>query len=544
MKGLFARARSLWRGLRRPDRLEAEMDEEMRFHMEMEAERLAREQGLEPREARRRAAVLFGGVDRYKEEGRDVRGITRLAGMSLDFRLGVRMLLRSPGLTAVAVLALSVAIGGGAAYLEFVNDLIRPRLPFPDGGRVVGIYVRDAASGKTEQRTAHDFLAWRGELESVRDLGAFQPLERNLITPDGRTEPVEGVEISASAFRVTRVPPLLGRPLVEADEEPGAPPVAVLGHDLWRSRFGGDPGAVGRTVRLGSAPVTVVGVMPPGFAFPVNHGLWVPLRLDGSALRRGEGPAIRMFGRLAPGVGLGAAQAELGAAGLRAAAGSPDAKNLRPFVEPYVESLWSSAPDGVLQMRMMYALNLFFLGLLGVCGANVATLVFARTMTRAGEITVRTALGASRGRIAAQLFAEALVLTSVAALVGLAAAALGLRWVKAALVAEGAVPPFWWDDRLAPETLLYAVVLAVLAAVVVGVVPALRATGPRLQAGLKHAAAGGSGTGFGGVWTGVIVTQVALTVVFLLVVVSVGWNVRVGRYGAPGLRFAAAEYLS
>ncbi len=209
-----------------------------------------------------------------------------------------------------------------------------------------------------------------------------------------------------------------------------------------------------------------------------------------------------------------------------------------------MESLWSSAPDGVLQMRMMYALNLFFLGLLGVCGANVATLVFARTLTRAGEITVRTALGASRGRIAAQLFAEALVLTSVAAAVGLAAAALGLRWVRAALVAEGAVPPFWWDDRLAPATLLYAGVLAVLAAVVVGVVPALRATGPRLQAGLKHAAAGGSGTGFGGVWTGVIVTQVALTVVFLLVVVSVGWNVRVGRYGAPGLRFAAAEYLS
>ena len=479
------------------------------------------------------------------EGPRSARALNWLVGMSLDLKLGIRMLVRYPGLTAVAVLALSVAIGGGAAYLEVVNDLFRPSLPFKDGDRVVGLYNQDVARGATDERALHDFQAWREGLKSVDALGAYRPLERNLITGDGRTEPVRGVEISASAFRITGVLPLLGRALVEEDERPGAAPVVVLGHDLWQARFGGDPGVVGRTVRLGSATHTVVGVMPQGFAFPVNHGMWTPLGLNGAAVPPGEGPAVKVFGRLAPGVGLEAAQAELSALGARASADQPAThRHLRPFVKPYVEALWSARKDGTLQMRILYALNLFFVGLLAVCGANVATLVFARTATREGEITVRTALGASRGRISGQIFAEALVLASAAAVVGLAAVAFGLGWVKGAIVAAGGAPPFWWNDRLSAPTLLYAGVLTLFTAAIVGFVPALKATGRGLQARLRNAAAGGSGMRFGGLWTGVIVTQVALTVIFLLVVVSVGWNVHVGRYGAPGFAFPTEEYLS
>ncbi|HYW06800.1 MAG TPA: ABC transporter permease [Longimicrobium sp.] len=479
--------------------------------------------------------------DELPEGGR----LAWLVGMALDLKLGFRMLLRYPGLTIVAVLALSVAIGGGAAYLEFVNDLFRPKLPFQEGHRLVGIYTRNVATGGTDEHPLHDFLAWRGELRTVEGVGAFQPLERNLITADGRTEPVRGVEISASAFRLVQARPRLGRPLVDADEQPGAPPVVVLGHDLWQARFGGDRGVVGRTVRLGNTVHSVVGVMPDGFGFPVNHGLWVPLRVSASDHPRGQGPALKMFGRLAPGVGIDAAQAELAASGARLAREFPRTnEHLRPLVKPYVTALWASRPDGGLQMGILYAFNLFFVGLLAVCAANVATLVFARTATRESEISVRSALGASRGRITAQIFAEALVLATVAAVVGLAAASFGLRWVSGTLQRAGAQLPFWADNSLAPTTLLYAALLTLITAMIVGIVPALKATGPHIQARLKRAASGGGGMKFGGVWTGVIVTQVALTVIFLLIVVSVGWNVYVGRYGTTRSAFATDEFFS
>jgi predicted permease len=552
VSGVIARARSLWRGVRRRGDVEAEMAEEFRHHLELRAADLERG-GLSPAEARRRARLDFGSAELHKDAAREARGLRRVDDVRvswLDFKLGGRMLVKHPGLTLVAVLALSVAIGGGAAYLEFLNDLYHPTLPLPDGERIVGLQNWNASRGEPEERSLHDFVAWRaagggGGLETIEEIGAYRPLDRNLITADGRAEPVKGVEISASAFRVVRVPPLLGRPLVEEDERPGGPAVVLLGHALWRTRFASDSGVVGRSVRLGRTLHTVVGVMPPGVAFPVNHALWVPLRLDPSRYARGSGPALRFFGRLAPGVGPDAAQAELTALGLRAAADFPTTnRHLRPRVMPYVESLVSAQRDGVTARRILYALNVFFIGLLGVCGANVATLVFARTATREGEITVRTALGAGRGRIIAQLFAEALVLTSVSAVVGLAAVRFWVGWAKGIAEAGGASVPFWWNDSLAPATLLYAAVLTVLGAVVVGVVPALKATGARLQARLKNAAAGGSNLQFGRLWTGVIVSQVALTVVFLLVVVSIGWNVRVGRYGSPDVAVPAAEYLT
>ena len=469
----------------------------------------------------------------------------RLAGTSLDLKLGLRMLVRHPGLTLVALLALAVAIGGGAAYLEVVNDVFRPALPFRDGGRMVGLYNHDAAAGAADRRVLHDFHIWRREMRTLDAVGAFRPLERNLITPDGRTEPVKGVEISADAFRVADVAPALGRALVPADERPGAPAVVVLGDRLWRARFASDPAVVGRTVRLGSEMHTVVGVMPPGFAFPVNHGMWAPLRVDPAAHARGEGPALTVFGRLAPGAGLDEARAELAALGARAAADHPATHAaLRPRVMPYVESLWSAERDGTLAVRILYGINLFFLGLLAVCGANVATLVFARAATREGELAVRGALGATRGRIAAQFVAEALVLAVAGAAVGLTAAWLGLRWMAGTLTAAGADLPFWWNDALSPATLAYAGVLALLTACLVGLVPARKATAAGLQGRLKRAAAPGAGMRFGGLWTGIIVTQVALTVVFLLVVVSVGWNVHVGRYGTPGFAFSPDAYVS
>ncbi|HEX7779850.1 MAG TPA: ABC transporter permease, partial [Vicinamibacterales bacterium] len=465
----------------RSGRAESELGREIDAHLQLLEDGFVAD-GMSREDARYAARRAFGGVEQAKERQRDERSFRWLAGWSIDLKLGARMLVKSPGLTVIAVVALAVAIGGGAAYLEFVNDFFRPSLSFAGGSRLVGVLNYDLAKGDVELRSLHEFAVWKDRLTTIVDLGAGRSLEQNLVTKDGRNEPVSGVEISASAFRVVPTAPLYGRPLLDADGRPGAPPVVVIAEDLWRARFNADPAIVGRTVRFGETTPTIVGVMPAGFGFPMNSTLWAPMRLDAAAFRRGEGPAVRVFGRLAPGVDLHQAQAELSHLRSADAAGAAPADTAPHewIVKPWVESLWSTS-NMQWQVRVLYGFNIFFLGLLGVCAANVATLVFARTATREGEITVRTSLGASRGRIAAQLVAEALVLTSVAALAGLPLATFILRQVREIWVAaQGELMPFWWNEQLGFETMAYAALLVVLAALLIGGVPALKATRPEM----------------------------------------------------------------
>ena len=529
----------------RSDRAETDLAREINAHLQL-LEDDFRARGMSRRDARAAARRAFGGVEQVKEHQRDARSFRWLAGWPMDLKLGLRMLVKSPGLTVVGVIALSVAIGSGAAYLEFVNDMVRPTLPLPQADRIVSVLNWDAAQGEPDYQSLHDFTVWRERVRSIEHLGAYVPLERNLITDDGRAEPVNGVEISASAFRIAPTPPVLGRPLVEADEAAGAPAVIVIGHQVWQSRLAGAHDVIGRTVRLGRAEHTIVGVMPPEFGFPVRQTMWVPLRVNGTDLRRSEGPPTRIFGRLAPGVSTEAAQAELDTVSASIRAAAPDTnQQLRPRVGSYLDSRFASSEDR-LQIIVLYSANAFFLGLLALCGANVATLVFARTAARQGEITVRTALGASRGRIVAQLFTEALVLSAIAAIAGLTGARYVGQWIKDSFLAaqEASSMPFWWNDDLGPTTIVYGVGLAVLAAAIAGVVPALKATGAQMQGRLKEAAGGGSTMKFGGLWTAVIVGQVAVTIVFLAGLMSLTWSLLADANAAKGFTFPAQEFLS
>ena len=540
IRRVVARFLSLFRS----SHAETELSREVDAHLQLlEDQYVAR--GLSAADARSAARRAFGGVEQAKEHHRDARTFRWLAGWPMDLRLGARMLRKSPGLTIVGVFALAVAIGSGAAYMEFLNDMVHPTLPVPQGDRIVGIVNWDTAKGDPEPRSLYEFSIWREEVRSIEDLGGYLSLERNLITESGSGEPVPGVEISAAAFRIVPTPPLLGRPLLDADERAGAPPVVVISQDLWQSRLAGDPQVVGRRVRLGRAPYTIVGVMPAGFAFPVRQQLWVPLKVQPSGLRRADGPRMRTFGRLAPGVTLAAAQAELNTIGARINADAPQTnQQLVPRVMPYLQAGWASK-EGRLQIAILYSANVFFLFLLALCGANVATLVYARTATRQGEITVRTALGASRGRIVAQLFAEALVLSGLALAIGLLGTRYGVAWVKNVFLEaqEMTSMPFWWNDALAPTTILYAALLALLAAAIAGVVPALKATGPTMQGRLKEAAAGGS-MKFGGIWTVIIVGQVAITVMFLASVVALASNLASESRATQAFIFNAKEFLT
>lgn len=487
---------------------ESRMHDEFGFHIEMQTEQLIREKGLAPDEARRQALAAFGGVEKHKEALRDGRGLAWLGGMSLDVKLGGRMLRKYPGLTLAGGLALAIAIGIGAGWYDLAGKLLSPAIPLPEGHRIVLIETQNSLTNAPERRVVRDFLDWRRDLRTIEDLGAYRADTRNLILGNAAPEPIQMAELTAAAFRTARVPALLGRTLLDEDDAPGAPSVVVLGYDVWQRSLGGRLDVVGSEVELGNTPATVVGVMPQGFAYPVNHDAWTPLRLRASygAL---EGGAISVIGRLAPGVSRAQAEAELRVLGERAAAAQPAThEHLRPRVMRPGGT--SEVPD-LAQFAMM---NLPVLLVLTIACMTVGTLVYARTATREGEIALRSALGASRARIIGQLFVEALVLTSVSAAVGLIAADRLLRWgIENIVNSSTGGAPFWITPGLKPTTVLYAAGLAVASAALLSLLPALKATRARVPSHLANVGAGGSTLRFGPVWTGVMIGQVALTAI-------------------------------
>ena len=432
----------------------------------------------------------------------------------LDFKVGVRLLARYPGLTVVGTVAVAVAIALGTLYFVALEKWQNPRLPIANAERVISIRNWDDSALVVEGRALHDFAIWREQVRTVEQLGAAISFVRNLTTEDGRVEPVRGAEISASAFRLLGAAPLMGRTLLEQDEHAAEAPVAVIGETVWKNRFASDPRVVGRVVKLGTVSATIVGVMPEAFGFPVNQRIWTPLRTNGSVLAPRTGPAVSVFGRLAPDATIDDARAELRVLAAQMATSYPATHaHLRPRVTVYATPL---AEGGVMLMlrNILYVVNGIFLMLLAVICTNVATLVFARTATRGWEITVRTALGASRSRIISQLFIEALVLAIGAAVVGLIVARVALHFGLSLMAGNDALP-YWIDDSLSWRTVLYTAVLTLFGAAIIGVLPALRVTRINVHDALRSESAARAGLRFGGFWTAVIVVQVAITVAFL-----------------------------
>jgi predicted permease len=457
--------------------------------------------------------------------------------VSLDFRLGLRMLGKYPGLTLVGGIAMAFGIAAGAAVFEFVTQFMHPTLPFRDGDRMIGISVWDRSTTGARSPSLDDFLAWKDTATSLRQLGAFRKIDRNLVTSDGNAAPIEVAEISASAFELTGVAAWLGRTLVTADEDLGSPPVIVIGYDLWQARFGGDPNAVGTTVRLGDSAATIVGVMPRGFAFPVAHRLWAPLRIAGGSIGNRHNPNLAVFGRLAPGVSRRQADAEVATIGVRSPEDASRRQQMRPEVLPYAESL--SPFRGFIRFGV-YSINVFLALFMALVCANVGLLMLARAATRESEIVLRAAIGATRARILTQLFIEALVLGGVAAAAGLVGAQFVLgRWLAMVRATERVSVPFWLHDTLAPATVVYAAVLTLLGAAIAGVLPVVKLTrglADRLRA---HSA---GGYRFGSVWTAVIVTQIAVTLAFP--VMAYLNRLAASQAISSQLPFAAQQYLT
>ena len=360
--------------------------------------------------------------------------------------------------------------------------------------------------------------------------------ERSVAVGAGPGQPEAVANVTASTFALTRVPAFMGRTLRAADERGDAAAVVVVGYDFWKNRLAGAADAVGRVIRVSGTPVTVVGVMPRGYGFPRRNDVWRPLHLERSPE---ASPSLSyVVGRLAPGHPREAATAQAAAIGARAATAFPETnKNVRLQVLSLPDAV-SDFPDEAAWV--LASINAFLVLVAALLCGNVAMLLFARAVSRERELLVRAALGAGRRRLILQLFAEALLLCAVGAVVGLVAARVVLARAWAEFEGRTGPLPFWIDTSLSSSTMLYAVGLTLLAAAVAGIVPAVKVTAGGVSGRLRAASSGGGGLQFGGVWTVVIVAQIALMTVLPVPLIGLGGNFA---RDTPA-RFAAGDFLT
>ena len=465
LSDLVERVRSIiFRG-----RDERELAEELRFHTDMDAERL-QGSGLSAGEARRQSALMLGGVERVKEDVRDARGTRLFHDAGRDFGFAVRTLLRNPGFASVAILTLAVGIGGTTAVFSAVDAVLLQPLPYQQPGQLVRVYYSEAR--RREERgfvTPVHFLDYRERMASfgaIAALGTYSETGADIGTGDD-VRRIRILGVSSDYFDVVRVQPRVGRAL-QRDEETGAATV-IISHGLWKDRFGGDASAVGKTLTMNDRPYTVAGVMPDGYVDPLVGAVdgWVPMDLSpGRDLTNVDNHYLTVIARLRQGVTIARAQDELDRLSVRLGEQYPDARDARAQLDPLKEDIVGSSTRSLQLM-----LGAVLLVLVLIC-VNLANLLLVRGSDRAREFALRSALGAERRRLVRQTLIESLTLAIAGDLAGIVVA----RFAMAAIVAIGAGSiPRLSSLTLEPRLLLFSLVVASLSAVGFGLAPALRA---------------------------------------------------------------------
>jgi len=514
-----------WHRLLRRNKMEEQLDKEMRFHLEQHTSELIAA-GVNPAEARRRALMALGGPEQVKEECRDARGTRWLEDLWQDFRYAMRMLRQRPGFAAVALLTLALGTGATTVMFTLVNGVLLKPLPFPEPDRLVAVHGQSVewnAELFGKQNVAYqDFLDCTRSSHSLDLAGAL--FSGGTVSQPGEPEYIDLRETSPGLFSVLRVPLLSGRDFLPEEDKQGAAPVAILGYSFWRRHFAGRADVPNSTMVLDVKRYTVVGIAPPGFRlFGQEADVYTPIGQDTARyLQNRDMHPVRVVARIQPGNTLGEAQAELSLIGRHLAETYQETNGRRTLI---VEPLRPEIGD--VRSTLWLLLGAVGLVLLIAC-ANVASLLLARAVSRERELAVRVALGATRARLVRQCLAESVVLGLSGGALGVLLATFGVRPLVA----------FWPGDlprgeevQLDWHVLLFALAVSVLSGLLFGLAPAVRAPFRDVERTLRAGArsiAGGSKR----LHSAFVISEITLAIILL---------VSAGMLGRTLLRLASLD---
>ena len=495
----------------------ADVDDELRFHLESRIEDLEA-RGFSRDEARRRAAAEFGDVPGVRAacveiDRRLERRTSRRLGLRdlmTDMRLTLRSLRRSPGFSVVVVLCIALGICLTTTIFTAVNGILLRSLPYPDADRLVAVYGRyEARNERGVNVSLPDYQSWRSENRTLEDIGLWTWYTATL-SGEVEAERVEAAAVTANFFPVLGVSPVLGRGFRPDEERRSAPRVILLSHGLWQSRFGGDRGLIGRAITVDGLPTTVIGIMPPNFNFPERGQAWVPFDIDEPmAQTRGNRYLAGAVGRMRAGMTVAKVNEDLDRIMRRLQTDFPD----QSF--GWLSDVVSLRDDLVGDLRRPL---LVFLGAVGmvllVACINVANLMLVRGSVKQREMGVRVAVGAGRGRLVRHVFLECLLLAVAGGLLGGLLSRFGVRLIAMAFPAE---MPFYISFDAGWIVVGFVALITIVTSFLFGVVPALRTTRMDVNQVLRGGGRTGSHTLHSGRARGALVVgELALSVVLLI----------------------------
>lgn len=503
----FSRLKSLWRNWFRKNAVDADLDEEVRSWVELQAdEKIAA--GVAPESARRATLAAIGGAENLKQQVREKRAGAALESIAQDLRFGIRQVTQSPafGITVVATLALSIGIAT-TVFSVLYAMVIRP-LPYRDVSRIVALDTRSAGGG-VEGPSYPEYEDWRRMSRSFSALAAFVS---GSVGMDDSTRSVALREVQGSDnfFQVFGVNPILGRTFASGEDQSGKNDIVVLSYEVWQQQFGGRESVIGQKIRLDGSSYTIIGVMPAGFRFPIQvlNAVYTPLHSTSSQMANRGNHWLQTVARLQPGVSPRQAEQDLDA--IFTQLGKNDAFNAGRSVHVIDLTSWVVGDtSNALRLLLCAVLAVLVIGCV-----NVAGLLLARGVRREREIALRSALGARRTRIVRQLVTEALVFAACGAAGGVALAYGLLRVIRLLLIASlsrGA------EASVSTPVLLAALATSVAVTVAAALIPALRLSGTAPATALKSGGAAGTGRRQHRLRAGFVVTQVALALALLVV---------------------------
>ncbi|MCG8435695.1 MAG: ABC transporter permease [Gammaproteobacteria bacterium] len=427
-----------------------------------------------------------------------------------DMKVAVRSLVKSAGFSLIAIGMLAMGIGGTVFMFATVKGYMLSPAPYPNSQELIYVERTITASGHNLSVTGHEYLDYIERQSSFKTLAGYQE-STVIIGGDEYPERHEGGAVTANLFDTLQVKPLLGRTFTAEDDVKGAPPVVLLGYNLWQQRFAGEQNIIGRQLRVNGENATIIGVMPQGFKFPVNQDLWVPMQLDITGQPRGSSVWLKVTGRLKEGISVAAAQAEFANIAAALTQEFPDNNSgigirLSPLAERYVS-------DNTRSMLFIMFVAGFFV-LLIAC-ANVANLVLTRTVVRQKELAIRTALGASRGGIISLVLAETFVISALSTVIGVWVAHIGVGSFESILISLGATIPFWIDMSVDWQVVAFASLVTFLATLLAGLAPAWRASQTNVHETMKDGTRGSSAS-IGPISKSLVIGEIALSCALLI----------------------------